>query len=68
MTIQLIYTTKAGRGAIRWLPDDEVAVRKAVESLCKRGVETTIRHDGVEIGGVWRLDGRWVYCYEKIGD
>ncbi len=64
MAIQLIYTTKQGAGIIRSLPDDEVLVRKAVESLRRRGIETTIRRNGEEIGQVWKIDGRWNYCYD----
>ena len=62
--VQLIYTTKRGAAMIRYLPDDNNVVRPVVEKLCKRGVETKIRQNGVEIGGIWKLDGRWVYCYD----
>lgn len=62
--IQLIYTTKRGAGIIRALPDDEMLVRAAVERLHRRHIEVKIRQNGVEIGGVEELDGRWVYCYD----
>jgi len=64
--IQIIYTTKRGAGIIRTFPDDEAIVRAEVEKLHKRGIEATIRQNGVEIGQVWKMDGRWNYCYETL--
>ena len=62
--VQLVYTTKCGACNIRSLPDDKVAVLAAVEKLRKRGIEATILRDRVEIGQIWKLDGRWVYSYD----
>lgn len=62
--VQLIYMTKRGAGVVRTLPNDKNTVLAEVQKLRTRGVETTIRRDGQEIGHVWKLDGRWVYCYD----
>ena len=64
MTIQILYTTKCGAGIIRSLPEDRQIVCHAVEQLRKRGIEATIRKNGSEIGQVWKLDGRWNYCFD----
>lgn len=64
--VQLFYVSPMGANIIRFLPCDNAVVLDAVVRLFRRRVCVVIKRDGIVIGGVEPIYGKWSYWFETL--
>lgn len=60
--VKIFYQTKSGKHVLKAMPYKVLPLE--LKKLHRRQIETVAKFGGYEVGWVWKLDGKWTWCYE----